>query len=214
MSAKKCTAKSKRTGERCNANAVDGKEVCYHHGGKSTGHGTLKHGRYSKFLPSQLGEHYAAAISDPDLLSLKGEAELVQAFILDGVQAIDLNQCQAAWDTLEALAKMAYAADPGERGAIALEMANTIRDGVEPWKQIGRVLGYVDQKRTLADTESKRIKAQAETMTAQEAMALVAYMADAIRREFGDQPDRVARVTAELAVVVGGKADEPLNRAA
>lgn len=207
-----CGAKT-RSGSEC-ANAAMPNGRCRMHGGKSNGSGTLKHGRYSNALPSQLLSHYDEAIRDKDLLSLKGEAELVQAFILDGVAALDLNQCQAAWDTLETLAKMAYAASSEERGGIALEMANTIRDGVEPWKQIGRVLGYVDQKRTLADTEAKRIKAQAETMTAKEGGVLVKYLVDAIRKEFGDQPDRVARVARDLVLVLGGRTGERPDRAA
>lgn len=212
-----CGAK-KRDGGSCPTPAMpNGK--CRMHGGKSTGSGTLKHGRYSMYLPSQLGEHYNAALHDKDLLSLKGEAELVQAFILDAVQALDLDQCQAAWDTLSALAKDVHEASKSkdvdsERASIALEMANVIRDGVEVWKQVNNVLGYIEKKRALADTEAKRIKAAAETITAKEGGLLVRVLVEAIRKEFSDQPDRVARVAQQLTVVLGGRSNEPADRAA
>ncbi len=205
MSARKCNARSKRTGQPCGANAMDGKEKCYHHGGASTG-APIKTGRYSKFLPTQLAGHYEDAINDADLISLRGEAELVQTLIFDAVQALDFNQCQAAWDSLEALAKGFFSADAAEKAEIGREMCNVVNDGVEAWRQVRNVLGYVESKRKLAETESKRIKETAETMNAKQAMALVAVLAAAVREEFHDQPDRVARVSAKLAVVIGGGA--------
>ena len=50
-----CAAKSKRTGERCRQHAMPGKDVCYHHGGASTGappenENAIKHALYTKRL--------------------------------------------------------------------------------------------------------------------------------------------------------------------
>lgn len=43
-----CTAKSKRTGVQCRAQAIRGKDKCRLHGGKTP----CKHGRYSKYNPA------------------------------------------------------------------------------------------------------------------------------------------------------------------
>ena len=49
----RCTAKSKRTGQRCGSPAERGKCVCRFHGARAGGpsgkaHGQYKHGRYTK----------------------------------------------------------------------------------------------------------------------------------------------------------------------
>lgn len=50
--AKRCRAKSKRTGGRCRAPALRGKDLCRHHGGKTDHRGeknpSYKHGRHTK----------------------------------------------------------------------------------------------------------------------------------------------------------------------
>jgi hypothetical protein len=50
--ARQCSAQSKRTGCRCRAPAMTGKNVCRFHGGKSVGrpgpaNGMYRHGRYT-----------------------------------------------------------------------------------------------------------------------------------------------------------------------
>ena len=52
-----CEAKSKRTGQRCKAQAITGKTVCRHHGGKTP----VKHGLYSKFPQAVAAQHLEAA---------------------------------------------------------------------------------------------------------------------------------------------------------
>lgn len=74
-----CAAKSKRTGEQCRRPAMEGKRVCYHHGGKSPG-GPVKHARYSKSLPKDLAERYEYFKTDPDILSLKPEIATARVF--------------------------------------------------------------------------------------------------------------------------------------
>jgi len=53
----KCKARSKRTGERCKAQAVTGKDVCFHHGGATP----VKHGLYSKYPEAIAARHLEAA---------------------------------------------------------------------------------------------------------------------------------------------------------
>lgn len=91
MSARKCTAKSKRTGQNCGANAMIGKTVCYHHGGKSprgAASANFKHGRYSLNLPTRLAGKYEQAKSDPDLLALKEEISLTDVRITELLERI------------------------------------------------------------------------------------------------------------------------------
>lgn len=70
----KCTGKSKRTGERCGAQALTGKDVCYHHQGRP-----VVHGRYSKYKDQLFGERRAELLESPDLLSIENQIALLLA---------------------------------------------------------------------------------------------------------------------------------------
>ncbi|MHB9052873.1 MAG: hypothetical protein ACYC5F_02630 [Thermoleophilia bacterium] len=72
-----CKAKSKRTGKRCQARAVTGKDVCYHHGGKTP----VKHGLYSKFPEAVAAEHLKAAMNTDRLDILKSTIALLAGIL-------------------------------------------------------------------------------------------------------------------------------------
>jgi hypothetical protein len=64
-----CTAHSKRTGERCKAQAITGRHLCRHHGGKSLegiANPNYKDGRYSRVMPKRLMDTYKRAANDGD----------------------------------------------------------------------------------------------------------------------------------------------------
>ncbi len=90
-----CTAKSKRTGERCQRPAIEGKSVCYHHGGKSTGRPTT-HARYSKSLPPKLTERYEYFKTDPDILNLKSDLALARTMMESFMSTIGEAQTVSA----------------------------------------------------------------------------------------------------------------------
>lgn len=66
--ARRCTAKSKRTRERCGQWAVEGRDKCPWHGGKTP----IKHGLRSKYgPPAQLLARIAEAELNPKVLDLR-----------------------------------------------------------------------------------------------------------------------------------------------
>ena len=81
-----CTAKSKRTGERCRANAVDGYTVCRMHGAGSPhagrpGGAPITTGRYSLAHRKSLEEKAQAFANDPQPGNLAGELALMRALL-------------------------------------------------------------------------------------------------------------------------------------
>lgn len=76
-----CTAKSKRSGERCKSSAVAGKRVCYYHGGAPGSGGKIKHGRYSLALAAHpdVLERYERHRDDPSLMETRNEIALLRA---------------------------------------------------------------------------------------------------------------------------------------
>ena len=89
---RQCTARSKRSGERCRKHAMRGRTVCLAHGGR-TPRGVasphFKTGRYSRSLPGHLLAAYEEALRDPRLLSLRDEAALIDAMINELLSQID-----------------------------------------------------------------------------------------------------------------------------
>src|SRR5262245_15056422 len=67
-----CPARSKRPQQPCGANAMHGRSLCYHHGGRrlvGPASGQYRTGRYSDYLPVRMAEKYHHALRDPQLLS-------------------------------------------------------------------------------------------------------------------------------------------------
>ena len=86
-----CTAKSKRTGERCKAHAVDGYTVCRMHGAGSPHKGRpgggdgrpITTGRYSLAHRKSLEEKAQAFVNDLQPGNLTGELALMRALLQD-----------------------------------------------------------------------------------------------------------------------------------
>jgi hypothetical protein len=106
MSARRCSATSKRTGQPCRANAIIGRATCYHHGGMSRRGGAapnFMHGRYSKQFPAEIMAAYLAARDDPDLLSMREEIFGVDALIRGAEAALLTDASPTARDRLVGL---------------------------------------------------------------------------------------------------------------
>ena len=68
-----CTAKSKRSGQKCRNKPVKGRTVCRMHGGKSLrgiAHPNYKEGRYAKDLPLSLAKEFDPNVDSRKLTSL------------------------------------------------------------------------------------------------------------------------------------------------
>ena len=89
----RCTAKSKRTGERCKRPPATGWGVCRMHG--AGGGRPIVHGRYSKVL-KRLRGHYEAARDDENLLDLRPTIAVLDIRIEDILRRVDDGD-DAAW---------------------------------------------------------------------------------------------------------------------
>lgn len=99
-----CTAKSKRTQQRCTRPACKGMNVCFQHGGgtpKGIASPHFKHGKRSKYMPENLAAKYQEAIADPDLGSLLRNIALNEAFIREKLEALNEGGDSAeAWEII------------------------------------------------------------------------------------------------------------------
>lgn len=176
---RQCTAKSRRTGERCRRPAMVGSNVCYHHGGKTPrglAHPSTKTGRYSKYLPARLAERYESALNDPDLISLRDEIALTDA---------DIGRLLALVDD-----DIPDGLDPKETLA---------------WRRAQRqnraeIHQLIENRRKLVETERRRLIDLQQMMTVEQAMLLLSAVESVVNAHV-DRPT-MARISADLARIM------------
>lgn len=198
-----CGAKT-RSGAPCqNAPMTNGR--CRMHGGKTPGGIALphtKHGRYSKHLPGRLLERYKEALSDPDLIGLREEIGLIDSRLADLLSRVDTGESGRLWALVrEAWARFKDAQSSGDRVALLEAVTELDRlisratSDAGAWREI---VDLVDQRRKLAESERKRQVEMRQVITAEQAMVLVAAIADTVRRNVRDR-DAVAAIQADIA---------------
>ena len=101
-----CTAKAKRTGERCQMHAVHGYTVCRVHGAnpKNHGGGKIKHGLYAKAPGEKLKE---AIVASEGLQGLEPELELMRSRLALFLQTMEGDTDMVlGMETMEALSRV------------------------------------------------------------------------------------------------------------
>lgn len=207
-----CTAKSKRSGAQCKRAAMVGKTKCYMHGGATPAGPTSPHyvtGRYSKVLPARLLARYQEASADAELLALREDIALVDARLADLLGRVDSGESVQAWGRVaEGLGLLRAAIAQGDagglRGAVsALEAA--VKQGqadYAAWDEVGKTL---DRRARLVEGERRRLVEMQQMLSAEQAMTLLAAVADVIRRHVTERA-ALAAISAELVRLMAGPA--------
>lgn len=169
-----CTAKSKRTLVRCTANAMKGKTVCYHHGGKSQGgvlSPTYKGKGYSKFMPTRLADAYQQALNDPDLVSLSSDIALMDVRLGEVLAKLDTGEAGAIWDDLQ---------DACREGSID-RIAGLVARGANEYRQWEDILPLIEQRRKLVESESKRTQVLNQNVPVEKNLLLMGVILNSLR---------------------------------
>ncbi len=200
-----CTAKSKRTGQQCQQNAMRGSTKCYSHGGatpKGIASPHFKTGRYSKVLPTRLLEDFAASINDPALLDLTREIGVIDARLHDILKRVDSGESGQTWKELKATYKamqIAHAKGDNEATADALnELGRLITKGhmdTIVWGEVGQL---IEHRRRLVESEQKRLVALQQMIRADKFMVFVQVLADSVKRNVSNKHE-VAAIQNDIA---------------
>ena len=200
-----CSATSKRTGEQCQRAAMTGRTTCYIHGGKTPRGAALPqttHGRYSKDLPTRLAARYEEARTDPDLLNLNAEIQLTYALLGEALKGMDHGESGQLWrslkDAWETFQDANRAQDKESSRLALIDIGDLIRRGVADAAARSEVLGIIERRRKLVESEGKRRTAMQQMITAERLMVLVSAVVDVVMRHV-DEP----RVRAEISADIG-----------
>jgi hypothetical protein len=204
-----CTAKSKRSGERCRAKAVRGRRTCRMHGG-TTAVGpaapAYKGKGYSDYLSARMLERYRAAEADGDLLALRRDLALVDARLVDVLSRVESGESGKLWRRLQEQATEAqHARRSGDEYAIkeALsEPLTTIRRGHLDYAAWADVINLLDIRKKLVESERKRLVQMQQMVTSEQVMALVEGLVESVRSHVRDER-ALGAIAADFARLLG-----------
>lgn len=203
-----CGAK-KRDGTPCKAKAMpNGK--CRIHGGKSPSGiaaSNFKTGKYSKHLPQGLLDIYNDVQGDENLLSVRGDVELLDVLIRAKLINIDTTDSAAHWDALLkqiALARKGYRnSDIGVFEGALDEMEALADKRRLHYATEQEITAQLEQRRKLVDTENKIIMGKENAVTTEQAMLLVSALLASVKANVSD-PAALNRIQTDFVQYVGG----------
>jgi hypothetical protein len=134
---------------------------------------------------------YRDAALDPELMSLRQDLVLIDARIIDVLKRVDTGEAGSIWMALRtAWARLSKAQGRGNvdgyQEAFA-DVARLVNNGVgdtAAWRDVGAL---INQRRTLVESEQKRLALAHEMMSQDQCLALVGQVIDIIRRHIPDR---------------------------
>lgn len=190
---KRCRAKSKTTGERCKQPAMQDRDVCRYHGGKSPrglASPNFKHGHRSRSMPARLLADFEAALKDPELLSTRSDIAVLAARQEDLLRRVDSGEAGALWRQARAEWKAHQAAEAaGDRvaqNAAANAIDEVLGKGAADYMAWDELIRTTEQIRRLRESERKLLEAHQATMTAEQLAVLVAALTHSVRSHVKD----------------------------
>lgn len=187
--AERCKAKSKRSGERCECFPMDGRDVCYMHGGKTPrgfASAQTKTGRWSKDLPTRLAARYEEAVADPNLLGLRNELALIDARLGELIASVDRGEAAEVWQQLRRARRDLATVPERDRGAILASMLSLIERGATEWQTWEAVMVAIERRTRVAESERKRLVEMQQTISAEQLNMLVAALVASIRQHVAE----------------------------
>jgi hypothetical protein len=166
---------------------------CHLHGGKSLkgpASGTYQGKGYSKYFPSKkLGEIFARSFEDPDLTRLRKDLAIVETRLVELIQSLESEQSGTLWTQIRKKHRELRRSKPGSAKSAKLlrEIGGLIERGSSDhfiWKEIGE---QIELRRRLLDSETKRVLAAHQVMTAEEVRMLIDAVGNLIREHVKDR---------------------------
>lgn len=189
----RCGAKT-RQGTPCARLPSPGSARCRFHGGKSLrgmAHPNFKDGRYSKHLPTRLSEAYEKARADPELLSLRDEAAILQARIADILGRVDTGESRRFWakaaEGMDAFDAASAAGDTAGMRAALDALRGAIKGGARDWQSWEELQRTIESYRRVSESERRRLVDMQAMISAEEAMTFAGALTSLVRQHVADQ---------------------------
>lgn len=194
---------------------MQGREVCYMHGGK-TPRGIAsphyKHGRntpWANILPKHLTDAFHASFTDPKLLSLRKDIALTDARIAELLAALVREDAPLTWEQLVNAKADFYKAQGSKNvGASKVALDAIMRlidqgaDDVDKWAELRQAQ---EHKRKLTETEWKSKTALARVLTMEQFANFLEAFKSAIITKVSSRTEQQAVIDAVRDMVLTAK---------
>jgi hypothetical protein len=162
---------------------------------------------YSKALPASLRRQFEAALADPELLSLHGEAAVLQARLYELARRLDSGESAALWELMrQRHAELAEAIATKDEAKImpalaamddALERGYAVEDAWREW------IEAANAKNKIAKGEWTRLRDLRQLITAEQALTVMNSLAQSIKRHVTD-PAVLRAIAGEMDQLLEG----------
>lgn len=212
-----CGAKTRR-GSPCVQTILGPNGRCKMHGATALAgpaHPNYKHGRYADVLPLRMHDRYAAAMNDPELLSLQPELATLDARISELVQRVDTGESGAAWkrigalvaEVIEARQERDYATMDDRLAALAALSEGQSDEGA--WQDVFKAW---NQRQRLVESERRRLLDAQMYVSVGHVSQVFAALAESLRRNVRDPAERQG-VVQTMRRLLGESRPSPLPEA-
>lgn len=222
---RRCTAKSRRTGEQCKRSAAVGRKVCSMHGGKSPmagpSHPAYRTGRYSKILPDARRRFYELSINSPDQLEQSSEVAILQDRLQELLSQVgDVGESAKAWESAarlyaewqaalgriserQAANDAAGAEHYGRQAAeLSAQLGAVLSDGAKASERWAEIRSTMEQHRKVIESERRRLVETSQTMHVSQLSVMFDVLFGVIADEVFD-PDMLQRIADGFDRVIG-----------
>ena len=186
----RCTAKSKRSGQRCKNPPVKGRRTCRMHGGttpRGPAHPSYRHGKFSALL-GERSDFYDDAIRDPALGEFRTTLALLDvrtADLLEMARAggVSARRLRRAWRAVQSAA----GSDPGSLdraafSAAAAEMDDALEGAGAAEDAWADLVGVLDTRRKAAASMQLAEARSDRSISAERFNFLMGYVLDSVLR--------------------------------
>jgi hypothetical protein len=191
---------------------------CKLHGGASLvgpAHPNWRHGRHSKFLPTQLAERYLQAVNDPTLISLRDEMALISVRVSQLLETVGKTGNTRLWrDARQRLDAFKAAGGKGKtavgQARIALQQLDDVLaaglSAAATWDELRET---IELQRRLTDSETRRERDLRQLISVSQAISLIGVLIEEINRRVADREVRAALARVCMGLLGRGSGAPP-----
>jgi len=173
------------------------------HGGTSPG-GPLKHGRYSRFIPTRLAASYESITNDDVINNVRENIALIVAMIQDKLAEMGEKSgaelWQAANKAFSAVRDAIYAHDQTSLLIALDQLSSILTNGTGVQQKEREILDLMVKASKLHKVEIHRLEKMKQFMTPEQMLANTGRVIAVLKKHV--EPSVAARVAAELGIAV------------
>jgi hypothetical protein len=151
-------------------------------------------GERSKHMPADMSDRYERSLQDTELLNLRRDLAMMEARIHDLMDTVNQGESTGAWNELRLCGERFTTLWGRREMERAQEQLMTMLEIIEHgstrangWDELQRT---IELRRRLSETETKRLQALKQFVTAERAVTLVEDVIEVIRRHVHDPEAR------------------------